>query len=90
MKHIRDVLLNAMIGKETKVPLGRWNSIINKNKIDLQVMYSNEDHCGICNGYIDEINKNNKLKHEKILQENNYLDEYVWLLSTTPTTNKKN
>jgi len=87
IKHIRDVLINAAIGKETKVPLGRWNSIRNKDKIDLQVMYSNEDHCGICNGYISEINKKNKLSDERILQEQNYVDEYVWILGTTPSNN---
>ena len=90
IKHIRAVLFNAVIGKDMKVPLGRWNSIRNKDKIDLHVMYSNEDHCGICYGYIDEINKKNKLNDERKLQEKNYIDEYVWLLGTTPNTNNNN
>lgn len=88
-KHIKYVFVNAIINKDTKIPLGRWNSIRNRDKVDLQVMYSNEDHCGICYGYIDEISKKNKLNNERILQEKNYVDEYVWLVGTTPN-NKDN
>lgn len=75
LKHIRVVLNHAMFTRQTKVPLGRWNLKYNKNLLDRSIMYSNEDHCGICSEYINTIKK----KEEQEI----YKDEYVWLLTNT-------
>ena len=48
-------------------------------------MYSNEDHCGVCNEYITDIKNENNFKQ----QDKNYSDEYIWMLSTTADSNKK-
>ena len=76
IKHIKVVLKQALSSQQTKVPLGRWNLKYNKNSLDRSIMYSNEDHCGICSEYINIIKK----KEE---EESIYNDEYVCLLTST-------
>lgn len=46
-----------------KTPLGRWGIKEQQQKVDLSIMYANEDHCGLCNDYAANINKikNNKV-----------------------------
>ena len=41
-----------------KTPLGRWSLKEKKEKVDLSIMYANEDHCGVCSDYAANINKN--------------------------------
>jgi hypothetical protein len=83
--HIKTILYHAALGQSVKVPLGRWGLKENKKSVDLHVMYSNEDHCGVCNEYITDIkNENNFKQQDKI-----YSDEYIWMLSTTADSNKK-
>jgi len=74
IKHIMVVLKHAMYSKQTKVPLGRWNLKYNKTSLDRSIMYSNEDHCGICSEYINIIKKKE--------EDNIYNDEYVCLLTS--------
>ena len=45
-----------------KTPLGRWGIKEQQQKVDLSIMYANEDHCGLCNDYAANINKNKNNK----------------------------
>jgi len=40
------------------ISLGRWNIETCPYKIDLKIKYSNEDHCGPCGQYVNEIKGN--------------------------------
>jgi hypothetical protein len=88
MKQIYSVVYRALFAPINKVPLGRWNQN-NKKHVELNVMYSNEDHCGSCYGYIENINTNNKLDKESKIEEQNLNDEFICLLGTTADNKNK-
>lgn len=46
-------ILNILQKEEPKI-LGRWNIEKNIKKINNKVDLANEDHCGICNEYMNK------------------------------------
>jgi len=89
IKHIASVLRNAVLVERTNIPLGRWGLKEKKDSIDLSIMYSNEDHCGVCSGYANEIQMKNKKKEELSKEEERLNEEFVWMLGTTADAIKK-
>ena len=88
VKHIARVIRDAALHKRVKPPLGRWILKDKKDSIDLSIMYSNEDHCGVCSGYAKEI-RNEKLNKEAHSENEKILnDEYIWILGHTADSNK--
>jgi hypothetical protein len=57
-----NVRLDLLSPGVKKTPLGRWGLKEKKKNIDLSIMYANEDHCGLCNDYAANINKNKNNK----------------------------
>ena len=84
IKHVRSVLKNAIFNDHKKVPLGRWALKDNKSCIDRSVMYSNEDHCGVCSGYIETVKPVQDINIKYV----EFNEEYVWLLGATNDTTK--
>ena len=76
--HIINVIKTS--GKKTHVPLGRWGIKSDRNS-GLVADYSNEDHCGSCDYYIDKKNRNANInRYTKEL-----LDvEYESMVNNTP------
>jgi len=77
--------------------LGRWNLENDMHKINIKVDLSNEDHCGICNEYSNNVinNKNQEnikyenIKYENIKYENiKYENIKYYLLCETPDYKK--
>jgi len=89
IKHIASVLRNSLLEKQPKNPLGRWGLKEKKDSIDLSIMYSNEDHCGVCSGYANEIQDENKKKEELTMDERRLNEEFIWMLGTTADAIKK-
>jgi hypothetical protein len=89
MKHVTSVLYNAVLGNRKRVPLGRWGVKGKKEVVDLNIMYSNEDHCGVCNGYVNEVKKEIIKKEELLSNERMLNDEFIWMLGTTGDFVKK-
>ena len=89
IKHITTVLRDAVFAKRIEVPLGRWGLKEKKDSIDLSVMYSNEDHCGVCSGYANEIKMVNKKKEEVSIDEKRLNEEFIWMLGTTADAIKR-
>ena len=89
IKHVASVLRDAVLVKRTNPPLGRWGLKEKKDTIDLSIMYSNEDHCGVCSGYANEIQTENKKKEELSMDEKRLNDEFIWMLGTTADAIKK-
>lgn len=89
IKHIASVLRNSLLEKQPKTPLGRWGLKEKKDSIDLSIMYSNEDHCGVCSGYANEIQHENKKKEELTMDERRLNEEFIWMLGTTADAIKK-
>ena len=81
IKHIRHVLKHAVFNDHKKVPLGRWALKDNKSCIDRSVMYSNEDHCGVCSGYMETVKPTPDFNTE-------YNEEYIWLIGATNDSTK--
>jgi hypothetical protein len=81
IKHIRYVLKHAVSNDHKKVPLGRWKLKDNKSCIDRSIMYSNEDHCGVCTGYIETVKSTQDFNTE-------FNEEYIWLIGATADTTK--
>jgi hypothetical protein len=81
IKHIRHVLKHAVFNDHKKVPLGRWALKDNKSCIDRSIMYSNEDHCGVCTGYIETVKPTQEINTE-------FNEEYIWLIGATADTTK--
>ena len=44
-------ILNGLLPKTIKKPLGRWNYEKSKKRLDQKIDLSNEDHCGPCGQY---------------------------------------
>ena len=44
-------------------------------------MYSNEDHCGVCSGYIETVKPTPDFNTE-------YNEEYIWLIGATNDSTK--
>jgi hypothetical protein len=44
-------ILNGLLPKKIKKPLGRWNYEKSKKILDQKIDLSNEDHCGPCGQY---------------------------------------
>ena len=89
IKHITTVLRDAVFAKRIEVPLGRSGLKEKKDSIDLSVMYSNEDHCGVCSGYANEIKMVNKKKEEVSIDEKRLNEEFIWMLGTTADAIKR-
>jgi hypothetical protein len=58
-------ILNGLLPKTIKKPLGRWNYEKSKKILDQKIDLSNEDHCGPCGQYAlskttSEIKNSNK------------------------------
>ena len=62
---------------------------VKKEVVDLNIMYSNEDHCGVCNGYVNEVKKEIIKKEELLSNERMLNDEFIWMLGTTGDFVKK-
>jgi len=89
LTHIVNVLRSAVsesrLQPRPHLRLGRWGTHVDKHKVDLKVMYSNEDHCGVCKEYITTKQKNIEAKQIKINKDEQLLnDELIWLFSSTP------
>ena len=72
----------------SNVKVGRWG-VGTHSKSGLIVDYSNEDHCGVCSGYANEIQMKNKKKEELSKEEERLNEEFVWMLGTTADAIKK-
>lgn len=59
---IKNLFRKDLFSPRVETPLGRWGLKEQQKKVDLSIMYANEDHCGICTDYAANINKmkNNK------------------------------
>ena len=52
-RNITTMMKNIIYRKSnTRVPLGRWGVAKNDTSCNLTIDYSNEDHCGVCNDYL--------------------------------------
>ena len=87
LKHIIRVLRQAIVKDTAKVPLGRWGLKEKNDIIDLSIMYSNEDHCGVCSGYAIEIQTKNKSNEELKFNEKQLNDEFICILGSTQDYN---
>jgi|TARA_B110000285_G_scaffold186744_1_gene212243 hypothetical protein len=77
LSHVLNVIRTS--GQISKVPTGRW-AIRSKEQTALVIDYSNQDHCGTCNDYI-----NTKLIKKQEVNNNNIFDiEYTYMVSNTP------
>jgi hypothetical protein len=79
VSHIKKVC-SSFFRNETIKPLGRWSVNENKNH-NLFIDYANEDHCGICQDYL-----NNKIEQKKTITEieKNLAIEYASMVVNTP------
>lgn len=69
MKFITNALRN-LIKRDPIPPLGRWNIDYCSTKINKKIDLSNEDHCGPCGMYKNEVNIQTKYSHDKIQNDN--------------------
>ena len=88
IKHVGSMLYDALLVKRINPPLGRWGLKEKKETIDLSIMYSNEDHCGVCSGYANKIQTENKKKEELSMEDKLLHDEFIWMLGSTHDTIK--
>lgn len=81
VKHIFNVIKSSLRPQPTYM-LGRWKIKENKQHIDLNIMYSNEDHCGTCADYM--LIKVPQTKSIQSVEDCQLNDEYIWIMGCTP------
>ena len=63
--NIGNIMRNVISrNSNTVVPLGRWGFSKNEKARNLTIDYSNEDHCGSCNYYIEKMVTNSRKSHD--------------------------
>ena len=82
LSHISTLIKSAFLVKPSPPQLGRWGLHTKKNIVDLKVMYSNEDHCGICQEYITT--KNTPKQSYNQPDEKKLYEEFIMLSSCSP------
>jgi hypothetical protein len=65
MKNTMLYILRKLNIKQYKPPLGRWNIEICNEKLNNKIDLANEDHCGSCGKYLNNILHKNEKKNNK-------------------------
>lgn len=82
VSHVYSLFRSVLFANPNKIQLGRWTIQNKQNEVDLKVMYSNEDHCGICKGYMTTKNIDSIVNDPK--KEEQLNEELILLISCTP------